>query len=143
MTFIKGTVTFAEGAITFAEGAVTFTEGAITFIGRAVTFVGGAVTFIGGAVTFIGRAVTFIGKGSLAIGRLFKTAKARVANDIRINGRNLRQRLMIYKLKGPLVSINSLISASNHSVRLSSWATSYSAYSINLLLLLKTYTPLC
>ena len=142
MTFIEGTVTFAEGAVTFAEGAVTFAEGAVTFIGRAITFVGGAVTFIGGAVTFVGRAVIFIGKGSLAIERLFKTAKARVADDIRINGRNLRQQLITYKLKGPSVLINSLISASNHSVRSSSWATSYSAYGIDLLLLLKTHTLL-
>jgi hypothetical protein len=132
--FVKGTVTFAEGAVTFAEGAVTF-------VGRAVTFVGGAMTFIGGAVTFVGRAVTFIGKGSLAVGRSFKTAKAGVADDIRIDGRNLRRQLMTYKLKGPSVSINSLISTSDHSVRSSSWATSYSACGIDLLLL-KTHTPL-
>jgi len=142
VAFIGGAVTFAEGAVTFAEGAVTFAEGAVTFIGRAVTFVGRAVTFIGGAVTFIGRAVTFIGKGSLAIGRLFKTAEAGVADDIRINGRNLRRRLIIYKLKGPLVLINSLISTSDHSIRSSSWATLYSTCGIDLLLLLKTHTPL-
>jgi len=113
-------VTFVKGTVTFAERAVTFAEGAVTFMGRAVTFVSGAVTFIGGAATFIGRAVTFIGKGSSAVGRLFKTAEARVVDDIRINRRNLRRRLMTYKLKGPLVSINSLISTSNHSVRSSS-----------------------
>jgi len=140
--FVEGTVTFVEGAVTFVEGAVTFAEGAVTFVGRAVTFMGGAVTFIGGAVTFVGRAVTFVGKGSLAVGRSFETAEAGVADDIRINKRNLRRRLMTYKLKGPSVSINSLISASNHSVRSSSWATSYSACGINLLLLLKTHTPL-
>ena len=64
-------------------------------------------------MAFIGErgAVIFINKGSLAIrGRLFKTAKAR------INRRNLRQWLIIYKLKGPLVLINSLISAFNYSI---------------------------
>jgi len=142
VTFVEGTVTFAEGAVTFAEGAVTFAEGAVTFVGRAVTFVGGAVTFIGGAVTFVGRAVTFVGKGSLAIGRSFETAKAGVANDIRIDRHNLRRWLITYKLKGPLVLMNSLISASDHSIRSSSWATSYSACGIDLLLLLKTHTPL-
>ena len=49
---------------------------------------------------------------------------------------------MAYKLKGPLLLINSLISSSKHSVRSSSWATSYSAYGTNLLFLLKTHTPL-
>jgi hypothetical protein len=71
--------------------------------------------FIEGAVAFIGErgAMTFINKGSLAVGgRLFETAEAGV------NRRNLRQRLMIYKLKGPSVLINSLISASNHSIGL-------------------------
>jgi len=43
-----------------------------------VTFAEGAVTFIGGAVTFIGGAITFIGKGSSAVGRLFKTARAKL-----------------------------------------------------------------
>jgi hypothetical protein len=70
-------------------------------------------------VTFIGRAVIFIGKGSLAIGRSFKTAKARVVNDIKINRCNLKRRLMIYELKSPLLLINSLISASNYSIELS------------------------
>src|SRR5882757_1181783 len=116
----------------FVKGTVTFAEGAVTFVGRAVTFVGRAVTFIGGAVTFVGRAVTFVGKGSSAVGRSFETAEAGVADDIRIDGRNLRQRLMTYELKGPSVSMNSLISASDHSVRSSSWATSYSACGIDL-----------
>jgi hypothetical protein len=69
--------------------------------------------FIEGAVVFIskGGAITFINKESLAIGgRLFKTAEARV------NRHNSRQQLIIYKLKGPLVSMNSLISTSDHSV---------------------------
>jgi len=73
--------------------------------------------FIGGAVAFIGKggAVTFIDKGSLAVGgRLFKTAKAGV------NRRNLRQWLIIYELKGPLVLMNSLIFVSDHSVGSSS-----------------------
>ena len=72
------------------------------------------MTFIGGAVTFIGGAVTFVSKGSLAIGgRLFKTAEAGV------NGRDLRRWLITYKLKGPLLLINSLISVLDHSVGLS------------------------
>lgn len=128
--------------MTFVEGAIIFIGRAVTFIGGAVTFISRAVTFIGGAATFIGRAVTFIGKGSLAVGRSFKTAEARVVDNIRINRRNLRWRLIIYKLKGPLVSINSLISTSNYSIGSSLWAISYSAYSTNLLFLLKTYTLL-
>ena len=68
-------------------------------------------------MAFIGKggAVTFIDKGSLAIrGRSFKTAEAGV------NGRDLRRRLIIYELKDPSVLINSLISASDHSIGLSS-----------------------
>jgi hypothetical protein len=67
--------------------------------------------FIEGTMAFIGKggAVIFINKKSLAIkGRLFKTAKARV------NRHNLRQQLIIYKLKGPSAVINSLISTFNH-----------------------------
>jgi hypothetical protein len=69
-------------------------------------------------MTFIGRAVMFIGKGSSAIERSFKIARARVANDIKgVNRRSkLRWRLITYKLKGPLVLINSLISISNYSI---------------------------
>jgi hypothetical protein len=95
--------------------------------------------FIEGAVAFIseGGAVTFIDKGSLAVGgRLFKTAEARV------NRRDLRRRLMIYKLKSPSALMNSLISAFNHSVWSSLWAILYSTCGTNLLFLLKTYTPL-
>jgi len=99
------------------------------------------VAFIGGAVTFIEGAVTFVSEGGSAVGGSFKTARVRVDN-VRVNKRDLRQWLIIYKLKGPLLLINSLISASNHSVVLSLWATLYSAYSTNLLFLLKTYTPL-
>ena len=36
------------------------------------------------------------------------------------SGRNLRRRLITYELKGPSLLMNSLISVSNHSVRLSS-----------------------
>ena len=40
---------------------------------------------------FIGRAITFISKGSSAVRRSFKTAKAGVADNIRINRHNLRR----------------------------------------------------
>jgi hypothetical protein len=71
--------------------------------------------FIEGAVAFVGEggAVIFIDKGSLAVGgKSFKIAEAGV------NKHDLRQRLMIYKLKGPSAVINSLISASDYSVGL-------------------------
>jgi hypothetical protein len=74
------------------------------------------VTFVGGAITFIDGAVTFIGKGSSAVGKLFKTAKARVVDDTRVNRCNLRRWLITYKLKGPLLLIYSLISISNYSI---------------------------
>jgi len=96
----------------FAKGAVTFVSGAVTFIGEAVTLVDRAVTLVDGAVTFVG-------KGSLAVGRLFKIAKAGVVDDTIVNGRNLRRRLIIYELKGPLLLIYSLISISNYSIGLS------------------------
>jgi hypothetical protein len=84
-----------------------------------VTFIG-AVTFIGGAVTFVGGAATFVGEGSSAVGGLFKAVEARVADGIKgVVGRDLRRRLMTYKLKGPLVLMNSLISISDHSIGLS------------------------
>ena len=72
--------------------------------------------FIEGTMAFVskGRAMTFIGKGSLAIGeRLFKIAKARV------NRYNLKQWLIIYKLKSPSVLINSLIFVFNYFIGLS------------------------
>ena len=56
-----------------------------------MTFIKGTIIFIDGAITFIGGAVIFIGKGSLAIGRLFKIARARVANNIK--GVNRRGKL--------------------------------------------------
>jgi hypothetical protein len=92
--------------------AITFVEGAATFIGEAVTFVEGAVTFVGGAVVFIGE-------GGLAVGRLFETAGVRVGDVKGVNERDLRRWLIVYKLKGPLVLMNSLISISNHSIGLS------------------------
>jgi hypothetical protein len=109
-----------------------------------VTFVEGAVTFVGGVLTFVGGAVTFVGKESSAVGGgSFEAAEAGVADDIKgVDGRDLRRRLITYELKGPSLSMNSLISASNHSVGSSSWATSYSAYSTDLLFLLKTHTLL-
>ena len=114
----------------------------MTSVEGAMTFVGGAITSVEGAVTFIGGAVTSVGEESLAVGRLFKTARVRVSNVKGVNKRNLRRRLIIYELKGPLLSIYSLISLSNYSVGSSLWATLYSTYSTNLLFLLKTYTPL-
>jgi hypothetical protein len=65
----------------------------------------------------------FVNKRGLAVERLFKAAEAeaKVADNIKgVNGRDSRQQLIIYELKGPLVLINSLISASDYSVGLSS-----------------------
>jgi len=93
-------------------------------------------------VTFVKGAVTFIGKGGSAIGRSFKTARVRVGDVKGVNERNLRRRLITYKLKGPLLLIYSLISSSNHSIGSSSWAILYSACGTNLLFLLKTHTLL-
>ena len=63
----------------------------------------------------------FIGKGGLAVVKLFKAAKAKIADNIKgVDRRDLKQQLIIYKLKGPLLLINSLISVSNYSVGLSS-----------------------
>ena len=48
--------------------------------------------FIKRAVTFIKGVITFINKGNSAVKKLFKAAKARVADNIkRVNGRNLKQ----------------------------------------------------
>jgi hypothetical protein len=66
--------------------------------------------------TFIGGSVTFIGKRGSVIGGSFKAARVGVNNIKGVNKYNLRQWLMVYKLKSPLVLINSLISASNHSI---------------------------
>jgi len=108
----------------------------------AITFIGGAVTFVGGAVTFVGGAVTFVGKGGSAVGRSFETAGVRVGDVKGVNERDLRWWLITYELKGPSLLIYSLISLSNHSIGSSLWATLYSAYSTNLLFLLKTHTLL-
>ena len=97
---------FIEKAIIFIEGAATFIKGAVIFISETMIFISRTVTFIGKAVTFINKAMTFIGKGSSAIGRLFKIAETGVVNDIKeANKCDLRQQLMIYKLKGPLLLI--------------------------------------
>jgi len=108
----------------------------------ALASIEGAIIFIEGAVTSVGGAVTFIGKGGSAVGRSFKTARVRVGAVKGVNKRDLRWRLIIYKLKRPLLLIYSLISASDYSIGLSSWATLYSTYSTNLLFLLKTHTLL-
>jgi hypothetical protein len=72
-------------------------------------------------MTFLKGAVIFINKGSLVIGRLFKAVKTKVVNNIKgVIRRDLRQQLIIYKLKSPLVLINSLIFIYNYSVGLSS-----------------------
>ena len=77
------------------------------------------MTFIEKAVIFVERAVIFINKGGLVIGKSFKTARVK-ADDIKgVNKYNLKQRLIIYKLKGPLLLIYSLISLSNYSIGLS------------------------
>ena len=69
------------------------------------------------SVSYIFKA--FIGKGGSAIVRLFKAAKARIADNIKgVTRRDLKQQLIIYKLKGPLLLITSLISLSNYSVGL-------------------------
>jgi len=93
-------------------------------------------------MTFIGGAMTFIGKRGSAVGRSFKTARVKVGDIKGVNERDLRQRLIIYELKGPLLLIYSLISSSNYSIGSSLWAISYSACSTDLLFLLKTHTPL-
>ena len=107
-------------------------------------FIGGAITFIEGAMMFVEGAMMFVGEGGLVIGRLFKAAEAGVVDNIKgVNRRDLRWWLIIYKLKGPLLLINSLIFLSDYSVGLSLWVMLYSVYGTNLLFLLKTYTPLC
>ena len=91
---------------------------------------------------FIGGFVIFISKGGLVIRGLFKAARVKVDNIKGVNKYNLRQWLMAYKLKSPLLLINSLISLSNYFIGLSLWAILYSTYNINLLFLLKTHTLL-
>ena len=84
-----------------------------------MTFIGGAVTFVEGVVTFVKGAITFVGEGGSAVGRSFKTARVRVDDVKGVNKRDLRQWLITYKLKGPSLLINSLISTSNYSIGLS------------------------
>ena len=113
------------------------------FIGGAVMFIEGTITFIGkGVVMSLEGAVISIGKGGLAVGRLFKIARVRVGDIKGVNKHNLKWRLIIYKLKGPLLLIYSLISISDYFIGLSLWVTLYSTYSTDLLFLLKTYTLL-
>jgi hypothetical protein len=76
VTFISGAMMFIKGTITFVEGAMMFVKGAMIFIDRAVMFIGGAIIFIG--------------KGSLAVKRLFKMVKAKIA-DNKVNRCNLKQ----------------------------------------------------
>ena len=93
------------------------------------------------SISYIFKA--FIDKGGLAIVKSFKAAEAGVIDNIKgVNRYNLRQQLIIYKLKSPLLLINSLIFLFNYSIGLSSWATLYSTYSSDLLFLLKTHTLL-
>ena len=80
---------------------MTFIKGAVTFIGK------GAVTSVEGAVTFIGGAVTSVSKGGSAVGRSFKTAGVGVDDVKKVNKCNSRQRLIIYELKVPLLSMYS------------------------------------
>ena len=77
------------------------------FVGGAVTSIKGAVSFIRGAVMSVEEAVTFIGEGGSAIKRSFETARVGVDDIKGVNKRNLRQWLIIYELKGPLLSIYS------------------------------------
>jgi hypothetical protein len=69
--------------------------------------------------TFIKGSVIFIGERGSVIRRLFKAARVGVNNIKGVNKHNLRQWLIVYKLKSPLLLINSLISSSDYSVGLS------------------------
>ena len=93
-------------------------------------------------MTFVEGAVTFVGEGGSVVGRSFETAGVGVGDVKGVDERDLRRRLIIYELKGPSLLMYSLISLSNHSIGLSSWAASYSACSTDLLFLLKTHTLL-
>ena len=91
----------------------------MAFIKGAVAFIGGAVIFIKRAIIFIGGAVTFISKGGSAIKKLFKTAGVKVGDIKGVDKCNLKQQLIIYKLKGPLLLIYNLIFLFNYSIGLS------------------------
>ena len=68
-------------------------------------------------MTFVEGAVTFVGEGGSAIGGSFETAGVGVVDDVKgVDKRDLRQRLITYKLKGPSLLIYSLISASSYSI---------------------------
>jgi len=108
----------------------------------AIAFIEGAIAFVGGVVTFIEGAVTFIGEGGSAVERSFEIAGVGVGDVKGVNERDLRRRLITYELKGPLLLMYSLISLSNHSVGLFSWATLYSTCGTNLLFLSKIHTLL-
>ena len=70
------------------------------------------------SVSYIFKA--FIDKGGLAIVKSFKVAEAKIADNIKgVNRHNLKQQLIIYKLKSPSVLINSLIFLFNYSIWLS------------------------
>ena len=115
---------------------MAFIEGAVAFVGGAVTFIEGAVIFIDeGAITSIEGAVTSIGKGGSAVGKSFEITRVKVDDIKGVNKHNLRQQLIMYKLKGPSLLIYSLISVFNYSIRSSLWATLYSTYSTDLLFL--------
>ena len=86
-----------------------FIGGAVIFIKRAVIFIRGAVTSIKGAVTSIRGTIISVGKGSSTVGKSFKTARVKVSDIKGVNKYNLKQWLIIYKLKGPLLLIYSLI----------------------------------
>ena len=58
-------------------------------------------------MTSVEGAVTSVGKGSSAIRRSFKTARVGVDDVKGVDEYNSRQRLIIYKLKVPLLSIYS------------------------------------
>ena len=74
------------------------------------------MTSVEGAVTSVGGAVTSVGKGGSAVGGSFETAGVGVGDVEGVDERNLRRRLITYELKRPLLSMYSLISASDHSV---------------------------
>ena len=89
--------------------AVTFIK-AVMFIRGVVISIEGAIIFIEEAVISIEGAVIFIDKRGLVIGGLFKIAKigTRVVDAVKgVDKYNLKRRLIIYKLKDPLLLIYS------------------------------------
>ena len=107
-------VIFIGGVIIFIKEAIISIEGAIMSIEEAVISIEGVIIFIGRAIIFIGKRSLFIGEG------LFKIARVKVVDNIKgFNKYNLKWRLIIYKLKYPLLLIYSLISIFNYFIRLS------------------------